>query len=124
VFGFNVDEDNKLVTVICDGTLSSDERLKVLDDLIETLKKNPKLNILLDVSQAELNMTHHEQMEYGHLLASKKNYFNLNKTAVVRNINTLYQTLFLSEAYAEGFTNFLEFDNKKEALKWISGEIR
>lgn len=124
MFGFEVNKEKELVTVIFGGSLSSEEREKVLEQLVEFLKNNPNLNIMLDVSRADLNMSDDEQIEYGHLLATKKQYFNKNKTAVVTNCKNIHSSLFLSEAYSEGFNNLMEFDNKSEALQWIAGEIK
>ena len=124
MLAFKIDRDKELVTVICGGSLSSKDREKVLDRLVEFLKINPNFNLFLDVSRADLSMNEDEQIEYGHLLASKKEYFNMNRAAVLTNNNTDSQSLFLLEAYSEGLYNFLEFSDRNEALEWVSGEIK
>lgn len=123
-FSFNIDEKEKLVTVTCDKSVSSEERLKVLNELIEILKERTDLNIFLDVSHADMSMTDEEQIEFGELLAENKRYFDGHKTAVLVNNDRLFDTLFLSSAYLNGFDHFLEFDSKKEAYQWLHGEIR
>jgi hypothetical protein len=123
-FGFVIDEENNLITVTYDETTSYEDRLKVLDDLVEYLLVNPTIKIFLDITEDVAVMSDEEQISCGSLLASKKEFFDRCKMAVFcafpkMNVHPLVTTT----AYLEGFTNFCLFHSRSEAFQWLQGDI-
>lgn len=114
--------DRNLITVTYETNTSYQDRIDLLNILIQILENQPKVNVLIDTAGAKSNMSNTEQLEYGKLLAENAHYFQQNRTAIVKkNVNP--HPYILAEAYTEGFKNFVEFDNTSDAIAWINGEI-
>ncbi len=122
-FGFEIDHESNLVTVTIDDTSSPQDRSKILDDLVGILLKNPTLNLILDVSEAEHHMSDEEKISFGESLAEKQPYFKQSKTAFITRKEQNKFSIILSAAYVNGFKRLAEFGNKREAKMWFSGEI-
>ena len=82
-FDLSIDEKCNLLTVTYDADTSYQDRINVLDNLVDILQKQPKLNIFIDTRRANENMTYMEQMKYGNMIANKKQYFSKNRTAIL-----------------------------------------
>ena len=62
-FSFKIDQVTNQVTVTCDDSTPSNERIKIIDELVEKLIDNPSMNILLDVSIPEEEESEEESEE-------------------------------------------------------------
>ena len=122
-FSFEIDEQNNLITVTCDHTTSSEDRSKVVDQLVDVLLERPTLNLMLDISEAESHMSDEERLAFGEKLAENKRYFQQNQTAFVTRKDRDRFSIILSSAYVNGFRRLVEFGNKREALQWLQGEF-
>lgn len=122
-FGFEIDEPGKLITVTCDKTTSAEDRSRIINKLVETLRDRPTLNLVLDISDAEIHMSDDERLEFGEQLAENSQYFQNNQTAFVTRKDRSKFSIVLSSAYVNGFNRLVEFGNKREALQWLNGEI-
>ncbi len=122
-FGFEIDEQRKLITVTCDGSTSSEERSKIIDQLVEVLLERPALDLVLDVRDAEISMTDEERLDFGEQLAQHKNKFIENRTVFLTRKERSGFSLILSSAYVNGFNRVVEFGNKEEALLWLQGDF-
>jgi short-subunit dehydrogenase involved in D-alanine esterification of teichoic acids len=117
------DDDENLITVTYEVNTSYQDRIDLLYLLIKILENQPRINILINTAGAIVNMSSTEQLKYGDLLAENTQYFQYNRTAIVKkHVNP--HPYILAEAYVEGFKNFLEFDNVNEATAWINGKMR
>ncbi|MCK4709687.1 MAG: hypothetical protein KAU21_13795 [Gammaproteobacteria bacterium] len=123
-FDLSIDEKCNLLTVTYDADTSYQDRINVLDNLVDILQKQPKLNIFIDTRRANENMTYMEQMKYGNMIANKKQYFSKNRTAILTLRRKNPHPIILTEAYLDGFENYCEFDVKSEALVWLNENIK
>lgn len=123
-FDLTVNESSNLVTVTYNADTSYQDRVDVLNKLVDILQNNPEINILIDTRNAEENMTYHEQLDYGSLIVNQKQYFSANKTAILSVRGKNPHPIILTKTYLDGFNNICEFDIKNEALAWINGEIK
>ncbi|MBO1924769.1 hypothetical protein [Thiomicrorhabdus sp. 6S3-12] len=121
-FTLHKDIENNLLHAFYDKETSHQDRIDLLDQLIEILKIQPHMNVLINVSEAETHMSDEEQLEYGKRLARNAHYFRRNKTAIVKKHHNPHPFILVS-AYAEGLDNMVEFAKVTEALAWINGEI-
>ncbi|QKI88335.1 hypothetical protein [Thiomicrorhabdus xiamenensis] len=121
-FTLHRDDENNLLHAHYEKETSYQDRIDLLDQLIEVLKIQPMMNVLINVSEAESHMSDDEQLEYGKRLARHAHYFLRNKTAIVKKHHNPHPFILVS-AYAEGLDSIVEFSKVTEALAWINGEI-
>jgi hypothetical protein len=122
-FVLSKDDDNNLITVTYEANTSYQDRVDLLHMLVKILENRQEMNVLINTASAKNNMSSNEQLEYGKLLAKSANYFQHNRTAIVKsNINP--HPYILPAAYGNGFENYVEFDQMNEAIAWLNGEIR
>lgn len=118
---FEVDRDQNLVSVVYDESSTLDDRINVLEKIIQLLKVTPRANIFIDATIANNNLSFEEQKQFSEMLVGNLKYFKLNRTAILnpRNIHTAITTL----AYLNGHQHVALFEDKAEALQWVRGEI-
>jgi len=121
-YSLEIDKDNNLITITYDQTSTYEDRIKALDEAISYLKEEPMTNIFVDASTAGNILTGEQQMELGKLLGKNSMYFRNNKTAVLKPASL--HPVALGKAYVNGHKHLVEFDNRREALQWLSGEIK
>jgi len=121
-YSLKIDKDNNLITITYDQTSTYEDRLKVLDEVISYLKEEPMTNIFIDASIGGNNLTDEQQIDLGKLLGKNSMYFRNNKTAVLKPASL--HPLTLGQAFVNGHSHLVEFDDRREALQWLSGEIK
>ncbi len=117
-----IDKDKNLISITYDETSTFQDRVKVLDEVINYLRNSPTMNIFIDASSAKNALSADEQLKLGKLLGENSKYFSKNKTAVFKQ-NVLHP-IVLGKAFLDGHTHLVEFDNKTEALQWLSGKFK
>ncbi len=125
-FSFDIDEVTNLVTVVCDDTTPSDERIKIIDELVEKLVENPSLNIFLDVSKLNTDLLENKEPQFCELFLDKKNYFSKSKVAIYAGHKKTYvrPVLFNEFSFVQRYKNFALFENKIIASQWLSNSTR
>ncbi len=120
-FSFEIDEKNRLVTLVCDDTTPSDERVEIIDELVEILIKNPSLKIFLDVSQIDTASLDNDNRPFCDLFLDKKSNFGKSKVAIYAGRKKAFErpALFNAFAFVQKFKNFALFDNKNIASQWL-----
>ena len=121
-YSFEIDNKKNLMVVSYDETTTYDEKKRVLDEIVAILIENPTMGILLDIRSESNKMTEDQHQEYGVLLASRKEYFDKSRLAILRK-DASVQLLMHSIAYALGFYHFVEFDDEYLAFQWVCGEV-
>ena len=121
-YSLEIDKDNNLITITYDQTSTYEDRVTVLDEVISYLKEEPMTNIFIDASTAGNILTDEQQIEFGKLLGKNSMYFRSNKTAVLKSASL--HPVTLGQAFVNGHTHLAEFYDRREALQWLSGEIR
>ena len=125
-FSFKIDKKNNLVTVVCDNTTPSSERVKIIDELVEILVKNPSLKIFLDVSQIDTESLENDERPFCDLFLEKNTIFGKSKVAIYAGHKKAYvrPKLFNAFAFVQTFKNFALFDNKNIASQWLKDSTR
>ncbi len=120
-YSFEILEDEKVIFLRYDQSTTYQDRIDALDQIIQHLKEDLTLNILVDARSVEDSLTAREQLDLGTMLAKNNQYFQQNRTAVLkkREVNPV----ILGKAYIDGHVTLAEFQDEDEALKWLSGKL-
>ncbi|MGD7651827.1 MAG: hypothetical protein ACQCXQ_01345 [Verrucomicrobiales bacterium] len=120
-YSFEILEDEKVIFLRYDQSTTYQDRIDALDQIIQHLKEDLTLNILVDARSVEDSLTAREQLDLGTMLAKNNQYFQQNRTAVLkkREVNPV----ILGKAYIDGHVTLAEFQDDDEALKWLSGKL-
>lgn len=121
-FSFEIDESKNLVTVICDDSTPSEDRVAIIDELVEKLVKNPALNIFLDVSNLENRSEDNAENRFCDLFSHNQNIFRNTKVAIYAGHNKAYgsPSRLKNFAFVYQYDNFALFDNKSLASFWLN----
>ena len=117
---FQIGED--FLTVTCSKYTSTFHKERTLDEVIQLILKSSVDNVLFDIREPLSVMTEDDHEICGFLLAERADLFSNCKIAFLKQDREA--VLFLSYAYANGFTSFVEVDSSDEASLWFRGEIR
>jgi len=121
-FSFKIYESKNLVTVICDDSTPSEERVQIIDKLVKVLLDNPSLNIFLNVSNLENKYQDSNENNFCDLFSDKKEVFINTKVAIYAGHKKANeQASHLKKfAFVYQFKNFALFDNKDIASFWVN----
>lgn len=123
-YDLQINDNENLILVSYLADTSYQDRIDVLNELVVILNDKPEINVLVDTRNASSNMSVEQQLEYGNSLAANRQFFGNNKTAIIATRGNNPHPVILAGAYADGFDKFCEFDNEKDAIAWLKGEIR
>ena len=123
-YSLEKDLDKNIVKVTYDENTSYQNRIDLLDDLVEVMADHSDINILIDIRNAKQNMTPEQQIKYGELVASKQQYFNKSRTAVLSERSRNPHPYIIPKAHVGGYKGICEFHSENEAIQWLNGEIR
>ena len=123
-YSIEKDLEKKLLTATYAADTTFQHRLDLLNELVEIMKEHHDINILIDIRNANQNMTPAEQIEYGELVASKQQYFLRNRTAILSRENNNPHPFIIPTDYIGGYKSICEFHNEAEAIDWLNGELR
>ena len=123
-YSIQKDLDKNLVTATYSAGATFQHRIDLLNELVEIMQDHHDINILIDIRNANENMTPTEQIEYGELIASKQQYFLRNRTAILSHKNKNPHPFIIPTAYVGGYRSICEFDSEIEAVDWLNGEIK
>lgn len=110
------------LSVTCAKYASTFHKQRTLDQVVESIKKNSVNKILFDVREALTSMSDDDHEICGYLLAERADFFHDCKIAFLTPNRKAVP--FLSLAYADGFTSFVELESHHEASLWFSGQIK
>lgn len=122
-FDIHFDSSNEILVTEFLETITLHERKTIVGGLTKLLANNPRLPILINAQKALDLTTEDERIEFGHFLSTQKNHFEQTKVAVLVK-QARDQALPVSIAYNDGFSRMVEFTDKNDAIRWLTGEIR
>lgn len=115
-----VDQGDYLL-VTCDSTATISDKSLTLDTLAEYINTKSCNKVLFDIRESLSCMSEDDHMACGELLMERKSQFSGCKFAFLTPRRE--PVLFLSLAYTNGFTSFLEVESKSDASLWFSGHL-
>ena len=116
------EESKEYLKVTCTKYASTLHKQRTLDEVVQFIKNGVVNKVLFDIRESLSVMSDDDHEICGYLLAERAGYFTDCKVAFLTNDREA--VLFLSYAYANGFTTFVELDSCDEALMWFSGDMR
>jgi len=116
------EEREDRLTVTCSKYTSTLHKERTLDGVIELINKGSVNNVLFDIREPLAVMSEDDHEICGYLLSERADLFNGCKIAFLKQDSDA--VLFLSYAYTNGFTSFVELESSDEASLWFSGDIR
>ena len=114
--------ENDYLLVRCSANATLDQKEKTLDTVVDYINGKSVKKVLFDVRESLVSMTEDDHLSCGQLILDRVDHLSKSKVAFL--INKKDPVLFLSAAYADGYTNFLEVDCEKDASMWFSGVIK
>lgn len=123
---FNKIDQCNMLLVEYDKTTTYDDRLKLIDELVEVFHENPTYKAIIDTrgSLKTLNQIDEEHEEkFGKVVAAKLKKFIHNKIALITH-DYEDRAFMLATAYLDGFNGILQCHTMTEAIQWVNGEIR
>ena len=113
--------DSNVIEVTYTGSVNLDERKRAVEEACQLIRPTEPVRLLIDVRKITMNMSEQEQMEFGIYLAHRKELLEA-KVAVLHNPKNNPNTVIDIHAYLEGY-QLGEFDNEREAILWLIGEL-
>ncbi|MEJ2212528.1 MAG: hypothetical protein P8Y20_00310 [Gammaproteobacteria bacterium] len=108
--------------VKCEENATVEQKEKTLDTVVDFIKNQAVENVLFDIRDSLNGMTDEDHLVCGNLISERSDTLSSSKVAFLTHHHE--PVLFLSEAYAQGYSNFIELDSIPEASLWFSGQIR
>jgi len=115
-------EENDYLLVKCAKDASIEQKEKTLDKIVNYVQDKSITNVLFDLRETLSSMNEDEHLSCGELILNRKN--DLSKSKIAFLIKEKEPVLFLSVAYAGGFTNFIEVDCENDASLWFSDQMK
>lgn len=85
-YDLQINDNENLILVSYLADTSYQDHIDVLNELVVILKNHPEINVLVDTREAKSNMSVEQQLEYGNLLATNRQFFSNNKTAIIASL--------------------------------------
>ncbi len=115
-----VEMDDYLM-VKCSKSASLDEKQTTLDHVVDRIKNKATDKILFDIRESLTNMSDDDHLVCGNLIMERAEVLSNSKVAFLTKSRE--PVLFLSAAYSQGYSNFVELESLEEASLWFSGRI-
>ena len=112
------DEESKTVTVQYIGSVSLDTMLSAVNGICSLYSDLNPLRILIVVIDIDMQLSYEEQTYLGKQLAANK-ALEKAKVAVLHEKNNNPSLIIDTIAFINGY-QLAQFDNKKDALSWLS----
>ena len=112
-------EDYLLIKCTKSATLN--QKQTTLDHVVELIKNKATKKILFDIRESIDGMSDDDHFACGNLITERAKVLSESKVAFLTNNRE--PVLFLSAAYSQGYSNFVELESLDEASLWFSGRI-
>jgi len=114
------DEEDKIVIVTYIGTVTLEEREKVIMGVSSSYAYLNPLRLLFDTREFVLNLTLDEQKSLGEFVANDTTYARA-RIAVLHNKINNPNLVVDTYANINGISELAQFSNQRDAIDWLKG---